>query len=266
MVSQLSLRLLSGSSCTSTSAFNSSGDSKSPTRSTNASTHGYSGDIDSNMGENKLVPSKIDTSSGSSKKRYARAGPSDPSSGKKQKVMARNFAAHSVKQDLNHGDMPYPKLCENPRLFSNAGMVVDMSRVTLVPAQQVEDSPFLVPSTYASPFDTDYWNVMMTSLVASTSRIYKKSISSAALATKTDDDAAEQAINEDAYSSASSISDSEEGDVSANAQEADRKTTRANSSKNNKAKPAVINMGNALAISTQARYVSVSGIELQCIG
>lgn len=254
MVSQLSLRLLNGSS--GASAVNSSVDSKSQARSTNASTHGYSGDNEESKSDCKEVPTKIDMGTGQSKKRFSRSSESVPS-GKKQKSMARNYAAFAVKQDLSGGDLPYPKLCDNPRLFTNAGMVVDMSRVSLVSARDVEHSPFLVPTTYTSPFETDYWNTLMASLVQSTYQVYKKSLSSTTSGTEgTDATEVESKVcngaSEDAYSSASSISDSEEGECNANAPNADKDDKFMSG---DKFKPALINLGSALSISHEARYV-----------
>ncbi|GKY95584.1 hypothetical protein MPSEU_000519700 [Mayamaea pseudoterrestris] len=264
MVSQLSLRLMGGSSC-SASAMNSSRDSKSATRSsTNASTHGYSGDNEefSNKGEsNEQVPSKIDMGNGpSNKKRYTPIIHSPCPTGKKQKVMLRNYAAHTAKQDMRQGNLPYKKLCgDMPCLLSEAGKTVDLSQVTLIRAYDVKESPFLLPTKYSSPFETDYWHTMMSSLLTSTSRVYEKSGSSAAdvsLNTRSirpDQGNECNSPSEDAYNSASSISDSEEGGDGSIQDGGDDMAAATKSANGNKT--SVVNLGSALALSNQARVV-----------
>jgi hypothetical protein len=241
-----SLCRLSGSSYARVVNRSGYGDSKS----SNASTHGYSGDNEevSANGDSKEVPSKIDMGKGHSKKRFASSDPSSPTE-KRQKVMERNYTAHTAKHVISQDGLSYPK-----GTLSNAGTLIDMSHVTLATANDVDSSPFLVPCQYTSPFSTENWHTMMVPLVASTSRVYETSGSLAEAAITRRDEVSQGSdcndLNEDPYSSASSMSDSEESDDNGQ----DEKTASGVRSDSDD-KTAIVNMSNALALSNQARYV-----------
>lgn len=267
MVSALSLRLHAASSTASAATSTTTGFSVS--RSTGASTHGYSGDNESvsPKTKNKKVPSKINMGHATTSKREAPTRKPEVS-GKKQKLLERDYAAYTVKSDLSRGDIPYPLLRKQPRLLSREGLSLDMSSVSIVSAEDVKASPFLLPANYASYFENDFWHTTIASMVSSTSGMYQKTSSTVAVtATTTKSERSgtqSDRQSEDADSTTSSMSDSEGDDANrVSCNNNDSETGGKTEAK--KSKTQVINMGNALAISSQARYVFVGAVSPPCL-